>query len=227
MPKYPALISSHDICFLQWSWNFAGWKKAGSLFDDGNCNQNDVECKLAGWDTVPVEHGFMIKSGKAYSAVFANPFGDKKTMSQIFASVPEGSGDKVPNKPATVIEATVLDYQAFGVIGEHTKHNINFCKGTKGVLGMLVPSSCPCKSCGKLYINGGFDYHSNRPESVGNARLGNWGSGSNSHMASQTSNYVTVSDSARVAIFVVAPTLAFMAWLPSILGFRRAHQRYQ
>ena len=184
----------HTIIFaFQWSWDFAGWKKAGSLFDDGNCKVADVECKLGGWDTLPVEHGFMIKSGNAYSAIIANPFNDKKTMSQIFASVPEGVGDKVPNKPATVIEASVVDHSAFGIIGEHTKHDINFCQESKGVLGMLIPSACPCKSCGKLYINGGFDYHSNRPESVGNTRLGNWGSGSNSHIAAETSNYVTVS----------------------------------
>ena len=184
----------HDTIFtIQWSWDFAGWKKAGSLFDDGNCAEQDVECKLKGWDTLPVEHGFMIKSGGAYSAVFANPFNDKKTMSQIFASVPEGAGDKVPNTAATIIEASVIDSNVFGIIGEHTKHGINFCEGTQGVLGMLIPSACPCSNCGKLYINGGFDYHTKRPESIGNTRLGNWGSGSNSHIASETSNYVTVS----------------------------------
>ena len=129
----------------------------------------------------------MVKSGNAYSAVFANPFGDQKTMRQIFASVAVGK------TKATVLQAEVKDESALGIIGEHTKHNINFCQANKGVKGMLLPDTCPCNSCGSLHINGGFDYHSKRPESVGNTRLGNWGSGSNSHIAAETSNFVTVS----------------------------------
>ena len=54
------------------------------------CKTEDVECKLSGFDTLPVNHGFIVKSGDAYSALIANPFHDGKTMSQIFASVPSG-----------------------------------------------------------------------------------------------------------------------------------------
>ena len=91
-----------------------------------------------------------------------------------------------------VMEATVKNTNSLTVIGEHTKHGISFCQGSKSIRGILVPKDCPkgC-NCGSLYMNAGYDYHKNRPEVVGNTRIGNWGSGSNAHKATETSNYVT------------------------------------
>ena len=91
-----------------------------------------------------------------------------------------------------VLEATVTNTNSLTVIGEHTKHGINFCQGSKSIRGILVAKDCPkgC-NCGSLYMNAGYDYHKNRPEVVGNTRIGNWGSGSNAHKATETSNYVT------------------------------------
>ena len=62
------------------------------MFNKGNCVANDAECKLAGFDQLPVQYGFTVKSGNAYSVQFENPFGkgNKKSLSDIFASLPAG-----------------------------------------------------------------------------------------------------------------------------------------
>ena len=163
----------------KWGYDFAGWTNAGHIFGT-DCATKNVECKLPAFDSVKVgSGGWRIRSKNAFELTFKNPFSDEKSLREIF-SLATGV-DVVVNDHS--IKSTDSLFGASRKFGELTRHNIYFNTNTlleaaQGKRTYFRYSDC-------------FAYNSKRPEAVGCVRLGRWGSGSNAHRASETSNYAT------------------------------------
>lgn len=175
----------------RWQWTFAGWHTAGQLFDDGDClTTASSECKLGGWDTVPVDR-FVLETPDYSLTVTPSvsvPSLEGRTMQEIFAYFSSNADTIV----VPFSQITVTNEDAFSWIGETTRWNI--CQGGTGAaITELLQSTSPQDHTFLFnyhyeYQPGASQYGGSHPR--GRAWIGVGNSGSNSHLATQTSNCI-------------------------------------
>ena len=175
----------------KWNWDFAGWYTAGQLFDDGDClAAASSECKLVGWDTLPVDrvvfetddYSMTVRPSAAVPSLAQQPL---QAIFQHFRSLP--SSVIVP-----VTDLSVANSAAFTWMGETTRHGI--CEGGTGVQITNLLQASSAQDHG-FYFNYYYEYqagHSNYGGSHprGHAWIGVGNSGSNSHRPAETSNCI-------------------------------------
>ena len=201
----------------KWMYDFAGWTETGHLFDDGDCTNEDVECKLSAFDDLPVKHGLVLESGDAFRVHVHNPLSNSsKTLREIFGLMATRTTNQSPVTFGTV---RVDDPTAFGVVGEKTRHDITF--GTFTIKAMMVTASSSdtyallggtearwtggsearsdCTGMSNMEHDVCLAWSSHffytkglgADDVVGDVRFGRWGSGSNSHRRVEMANYCT------------------------------------